>query len=653
MLRYLEPYPYPYEPKRSSSNNLKLIAIVVIFMIIVSGGFILILPRGGSIAPVNVAIIDSGIDLDFSLADRVTNQTSFVSTDYGYQTPDPSVTDSTPDNVPHGTIIAKEIAALSPNAVILNAKILGPSGAATARGLVAAIHWAVELNSSVINISLGSLPTFGDPLKEAIAWAFAQGVVVVAAAGNEGEDLIAGNQVNSPASIEECIAVGALNEFGSPASYTSPGPTAFRYMKPDLSARGHYDVGNTRYSGTSFAAPRVTAAAAELISFCIANGIAYTAGSIIAALLKGANGLPHPEYVVGAGEVNLQNSKQVISSASVNGSLPAITYVHPRVLPIDYEKLFYGDTYNFTIQIFTSGLATFDIAIDSDEPSMFELPSVATINQSGQVPLTIHIPSTGPTRYENHISFTSTDFGIATLSVDFDMSAAVARVAFDISYTTWSIDTTYGQFRDFYKVLTKNDISVTEIRNESDISLSYLQQFDAVVLLDPFAWDINETDPANSEVFSLPFGSTAKQAYQDYYGAGGGVFVAALSNESLNVARLNNFIDWSGYSFDFDEISDNIDPVEVTQVTPHTITSNVGSFDFLGARLSTTPAGSVALGRYMGFTVLSGQQGAGGGRLVVTGTNFFIDNWGINGLYSSSHNDVLALQIVDWISDLI
>ncbi|MFW9800227.1 MAG: S8 family serine peptidase, partial [Candidatus Thorarchaeota archaeon] len=499
----------------------------------------------------------------------------------------------------------------------------------------------------------GSLPTLGDPLRDAIAWAFAQGVVVVAAAGNEGEDLIAGNQINSPAVIEQCVAVGALNEFGSPATYSSPGPTASRYMKPDLSARGYYDAGNTRYSGTSFAAPRVTAAAAELIAFCIANGIAYTPGSIITALLKGASGLPHPEYVVGAGEVNLQNSEQVISSASINGSLPAITYVHPMVLPIDYEKLFYGDTYNFTIQIFTSGYATFDLTIDSDEPSMFELPSVVTINQSGQVPLTIHIPSTGPTRYENHISFTSADFGVATLAVDFDMSTAVARVAFDISYTPWSIDTTYGQFRDFYKLLTVNNISVTEIRKEADISLSYLQQFDAVLLLDPFAWDINETDPANVEVFSLPFGSIAKQAYQDYYDTGGGIFVTALSNETLNVARLNNFIDWSGFSFDFDEISDGFDPVEVTQVTAHTITSGVGSFDFLGARLSTTPLGSTTLGRYTGLTVLSGQQGVGGGRMVVTGTNFFIDNWGINGLYSSSHNDVLALRIVEWIADLI
>ncbi len=655
MFRYLEPY--PYETRKTSSSNLRLIALIVIFMIVISGGLFMLLPLDDLFGPtsgsVRIAIIDSGIDIDYSLRGRVANQTSFVLAEYGYVVEDTTVTDSAPDGSIHGTVVAKEIASLSSNAIIVNAKILGPSGTATSSALIAAIRWAVEMNCSVINLSLGSLPSYEDPLEEVVAWAFDRGAILVAAAGNEGEDGIAGNQINSPAVFEKCLAVAGLTEFGNPASFTSPGPTASRYMKPDLAAPGYFDVGTYRYSGTSFAAPRVSAAAVDLIAFCADNGIAYTAGSIMTALMKGAVAMPHPEYMVGAGQLSLQNSKNVIFAESTNGSLPAITYVHPQVLPVDYEKMFYGDTFNFSVRIFTSGLTTYDVAIDSDEPSMFTLPSEATINQTGQVPITVEIPSSGATRYEDHINFTSPIFGSATLSVDFDVFTAVARVAFDISYTTWSIDTTYGQFRDFYRLLTENDISVTEIRDESHITLSYLQEFDAVVLLDAFAWDVNESDPDSTERFSLPFDPAAEQAYQDYYNGGGGVFVAALSNESLDIEKINDFISWSGYSFGFTEIADGYDTVEVIQIAAHAITSAVGSFDFLGAPIATAPVSSNWLGRYSGSTVLSCMQGAGGGRLVVTGTNFFIDNWGINELYTSTHNDRLALQIVKWISDLI
>jgi len=655
MFRYLEPY--PYETRKTSSSNLKMIAVIVIFMLVISGGLLMLLPLGDLFGPtsgsVKVAVIDSGIDIDYSLQGRVANQTSFVLAEYGYLVEDTTVTDSAPDGSVHGTIVAEEIASLSSNAIIVNAKILGPSGTATSSALIAAIQWAVEMNCSVINLSLGSLPSYEDPLEEVIAWAFNRGAILVAAAGNEGEDGIAGNQINSPAVFEKCLAVAGLTEFGNPASFTSPGPTASRYMKPDLAAPGYFDVGTYRYSGTSFAAPRVSAAAADLIAFCVDNGIAYTAGSIMTALMKGAGRLSHPEYMVGAGQLSVQNSKDVILSESTNGSLPAITYVHPQVLPVDYEKMFYGDTFNFSVQVFTSGLTTYDIAIDSDEPTMFIVPSDATINQTGQVPITVEIPSSGATRYESHITFTSPSFGMASLSVDFDVTTAVARVAFDISYTTWSIDTTYGQFRDFYRLLTENDISVTEIRDEAHITLSYLQEFDAVVLLDAFAWDVNESDPDNTERFSLPFDPAAKQAYQDYYDGGGGVFVAVLSNESLDIEKINDFISWSDYSFGFTEIASGYETVEVTQIAAHTITSAVGSFDYLGAPIATVPVGSNWLGRHSGSTVLSSVQGAGGGRLVVTGTNFFIDNWGINELYTSTHNDRLALQIVKWVSDLI
>ena len=59
-------------------------------------------PTGGS---VRVAVIDSGIDIDYSLQERVANQTSFVLSEYGYSVEDTTVTDSAPDGSIHGSIM--------------------------------------------------------------------------------------------------------------------------------------------------------------------------------------------------------------------------------------------------------------------------------------------------------------------------------------------------------------------------------------------------------------------------------------------------------------------------------------------------------------------------------------------------------------------
>jgi hypothetical protein len=657
MFEYIEsPYPY-YEPRpQKKSSSLRIIALMVIIMLVASGGLFLLLPIGnlfpGPQEPIKVAVVDSGIDIDLTTEGRVGAQKSFVLPRYGYPLPETDVSDSKPDGNQHGTIVAKAVAANSANAVLLNAKVLASTGVATAAGVIAAIFWAVEQNCSVINLSLGATPGIGDPIEEAVEYAFAHGAVVVAAAGNEGDNGLAGNTINSPGVFEHVLSIGGLNDFGEPAGYTSYGPTSARYMKPDLCAPGYFDSGNARYYGTSFATPRVSAAAAELMAFSIRNNITYTPGAIMTALVKGADPLDEPEYVVGSGVLNLEASKGLLQSTYVQGGLPAISYAHPRTLPLDFERLFYGDNYTFDIKLLTAGYATFTVQVTANALGVFHIPGQVTINQTGYVPLNIYVPDSGLSSYQATIDFSSTEFGSTTLEVEFGASTAVARVAFDISFTTWWMDTTYGQFRDFYQVLTQNDISVTEIRDESMTTLSHLQLFDAVVLLDPFVWDENETDPMDFDTFSMPFEPETKQAYEDYYDSGGGLFITGLSNASLDVDKLNSFIDWTGFSLSYTLVSDGNSPVEATQVTAHAITSGVGSFDYLGAAV-IEPAGATTLGRYGGNDLLSVLEGAGGGRLVVTGTNYFIDNWGINGDYASTSNDRLSLRIMQWLAGIL
>ncbi|MBN2228321.1 MAG: S8 family serine peptidase [Candidatus Thorarchaeota archaeon] len=644
------------QPQRKPrSNGTRIIALIIIIMVVVSTGLVFIgnynPTNTSSYEPVRVAVIDSGVDIDFSLQGRVVAEQSFVTVANGYPSTDLTVSDSRPDNVPHGTLIAKQIATIG-NTLIINAKVMGDDGSATTMALVEAIHWVVEQNASVINLSLGGTPTLGDPIEDALNWAFSQGVVITTSAGNSGDSGIPGTTVESPAVFDVCIAVGALSENGELADYSSTGPTREKTMKPDICAPGYItDSSGTRYYGTSFSAPRVAGAAAALIGYCLTNNITYTPGTIMTALLKGADSMAaYPDYEVGAGKLNLQQSLYIIEQTSLDGELPIISYAFPGTLPIDFERLFEGDTYSFDIRLLTSGYTTFDVEIDSDTPSVFIIENTIEVNQTARVPITVEIPDSGATVIQGNITFTSPDFGVTELTISIDVGTSVGRVAFDISHTPWDLDTIYGQFREFYKVLVDNDISVTEIRNSSLTTLSFLQQFDAVVLLDPCVYSRNETIPTSVTDYSLPFSETEIHAYEDYYNAGGGLFVVGLSESVANLTALNEFLDWTGFTMTSSEVPSGDTPALIDDIDSHIITSGVNSFHYLGATIQILGDGH-GLARYGIMPVMGYKEGTG--RLVVTGSNYMLDNWALLGEYGEADNGQLVLRIVLWCSGLL
>ncbi|MFW9908356.1 MAG: S8 family serine peptidase [Candidatus Thorarchaeota archaeon] len=659
---------YYYEPsytkESSSSTGRKLAAVIIIFMILLTGGVISILQLlPNSIIPpgtqegVRVAVIDSGLDVDFSSGSRVVAQQSFILVEYGYDATDLTTTDSNPDDgqgnrVRHGTIVTQVILQTSQAAVIVNAKVIDQQGYATGSALVAAIMWAVEQNCSVINLSVGSSPTFGDPLEAAVNYAFSKGVVVVSAAGNEGFEGIAGTSISSPSVYSNGVSVGALEDDDTPSSYSSWGPAREKYVKPDISAEGSVQTSNAIYFGTSFAAPKVAGVVADLIGYCIQNDLTYTAGSIIAALLSGAEPLSYPSYVVGAGKVNLAASKLRIDQAPKRDTLPLLTYLGPKQLPLDFETLFQGDNYSFNVQIFTSDFETFEITDQSLDDLLLPYPTSVAVNQSGQIPIEINVPDGIAGNMEGLLFFDAGETNV-TLAIEFMVSAPVARIAFDITHTPWNIDSMYGQFKELYIELTENDIAVTEIRDRALITSSYLSNFDAVFILDPCSRYENETNPLNPEVFFIPFTQNETMAYQDYFEGGGGLFIAALDNSSIDIASLNEFLNFTGISLNFDRIPNGNTPIEISDLETHPITTGVSSFNHLGASLDITGSNATLLASFFGYAVLACLENNSTGRLIVAGTNFFIDNWGMRGLYSSNSNRILALKIALWLTDLL
>jgi Subtilase family len=145
---------------------------------------------------------------------------------------------------------------------------------------------AIKAGAAVVNMSYGSAQLC-EPELVAIQFAVAQGIVPVAAAGNE---FAAGNPLEFPASLPHVITVGAIGPDNKAAYFSNanialdlaaPGEGISIAVPPALDADGD---GYAVADGTSFAAPMVSAAIAwvraarpTLQADQVANAVRYSA----------------------------------------------------------------------------------------------------------------------------------------------------------------------------------------------------------------------------------------------------------------------------------------------------------------------------------------------------------------------------------------
>jgi type VII secretion-associated serine protease mycosin len=114
-------------------------------------------------------------------------------------------------------------AKILPVRVILEDKDPQRKKARTTRGgaLAEGIRWAADHGADVINLSLGDDSRTAHPEKledEAVQYALSKGVVVVASAGNGGEN---GDRASYPAAYPGVIAVAAADRYGNHASFST------------------------------------------------------------------------------------------------------------------------------------------------------------------------------------------------------------------------------------------------------------------------------------------------------------------------------------------------------------------------------------------------------------------------------------------------
>jgi hypothetical protein len=218
---------------------------------------------GNTGAGVNVSIIDTGIDYTHSdLNDNYKGGYDFVNNDN-----DPM------DDAGHGThcagIVAAEdndmgVVGVAPDANLYAVKVLNSGGSGFTSDVIAGIDWSVENSMQVISMSLGS-DFRSQPLKKACDNAYKSGVLVVAAAGNDGNSIGTEISVDYPARYSSVIAVAATDSNDKRASWSSTG-TDVELAAPGVSIYSTIIGGYDTKSGTSMACPHVAGTAALVIA---------------------------------------------------------------------------------------------------------------------------------------------------------------------------------------------------------------------------------------------------------------------------------------------------------------------------------------------------------------------------------------------------
>ena len=235
------------------------------------------LTRGAGVV---VAVVDTGVAPAPDLAGRLLPGWNVI-----------EGTDDAADDNGHGTHVAGTVAeaegngiaeaGVAPEASILPVKVLSADGTGSDVDVAAGIVWAADHAARVVNLSLGGSEA-STVLADAVAYARRQGLLVVAAAGNDG------GQVGVPARLAGVLAVGAVDAALVRAPFSAGGRTldlvapGVAIKQQTLDGAGGY--ADRSFSGTSMAAPHVAGVAA----LALAAGRATTATGVARLLTRTA-----------------------------------------------------------------------------------------------------------------------------------------------------------------------------------------------------------------------------------------------------------------------------------------------------------------------------------------------------------------------------
>ncbi len=258
----------------------------------------------------------------------------------------------------HGTGVAGIVAArtdnelgvagLAHNCRVMNLRAFTSSGYGEEDDVASAIMYAIDNGARVINMSFGDV-FVSHVLDDVIKYGYARGVVMVASSGNSSTD-----DIHYPSGFAETLSVGATDDNNERAPFSNFGSTI------DLVAPGHFVLSTTlnqdyhNWSGTSFSAPYVAAAAALVLS----QKPDLDADAVRAALINSADDLGDPGWddQFAAGRLNvaralIQDEHTIVQISDPRldagfGTAPIPIYGSAWSPDFDYYQIFYGIGHN-------------------------------------------------------------------------------------------------------------------------------------------------------------------------------------------------------------------------------------------------------------------------------------------------------------------
>ena len=269
-----------------------------------------------------IAIVDSGVSSTHpDLVGRLLPGYDFINGDADPQ-----------DDFGHGTGVAGAAAAAGNNGIgvagvawgspLLPVKVLDATGNGTYSTMAQGIIFAADSGARIINLSLGGTAASAT-LQEAVNYAWSKSSVLIAAAGNNGNDVPV-----YPAACQNVVAVSAtdandarasFSNYGTYVDVAAPGVGILTTTAPDL---------YTARNGTSFASP-VTAGVAALMASAWPQG---SNAGIVDLLVNHTDdlGAPGADVYYGSGRINAARAVDAaLAAEAIDITAPAAYFGAP------------------------------------------------------------------------------------------------------------------------------------------------------------------------------------------------------------------------------------------------------------------------------------------------------------------------------------